>query len=223
MLENQKPSTPVLIEDLGMEYPTEKSKRKYRYGIYKCSCGKEFKAQSAHVKYGSTRSCGCLVIDGLRKISISHELSCHPLYHTWANIHKRTNNNRNKSLQYYGARGIKVCERWLSIENFIEDMHPTFKEGLSIDRIDVNGNYSPDNCRWVTKEIQSRNTRLLMCTNLSGYRGVHLIKSSKRWRALVGVNKKQIHLGVFETAIEAAKAYDAYVIENNLEHTINGV
>lgn len=135
----------------------------------------------------------------------------------------RCNNPKNKDYKYYGGRGITVCNRWLNIENFIEDMYQSHQEGLSLDRINVNGNYEKDNCRWATKEIQARNTRRIMITNKSGYRGVSFIKSRNKWGAKITIRTKKILLGTFKTALEAAKAYDKYIIENNLEHTLNGV
>ena len=126
-----------------------------------------------------------------------------------------------KKYKDYGGRGITVCERWHSIENFIEDMYPTYIEGLSLDRINVDGDYEPNNCRWVTKSIQARNTRLLMSTNTSGFRGVCWDKRVEKWRAYLSIKGKRIHLGYFDTPEEGAIAYNNYVIENNLEHTLN--
>lgn len=125
------------------------------------------------------------------------------------------------SYSRYGGRGIKVCERWLKVENFIQDMESSFNEGLSIDRIDVNGDYCPYNCRWTTKTIQSRNTSKISKRNNTGYRGVGYIKKNKNYRARIVIDYKDVHLGVFDTALEAAKAYDKYIIDNNLEHTRN--
>ena len=86
-----------------------------------------------------------------------------------------------------------------------------------------NGNYEKENCRWANKSTQQRNTRKLISTNKSGYRGVTWHKAKKKWNAQIKVNYKRIHLGSFLTALDGAKAYDKYVIDNNLEHTINGV
>lgn len=216
----------VLLKDLGLEYPTIASIKKRRYGLYKCFCGKEFKTQMQDVKSEKTKSCGCIkksMIVSRNKKNITHSLSSHRLYSTWKKMINRCNNPKNKDYKYYGGRGITVCNRWLNIENFIEDMYQSHQEGLSLDRINVNGNYEKDNCRWATKEIQARNTRRIMITNKSGYRGVSFIKSRNKWGAKITIRTKKILLGTFKTALEAAKAYDKYIIENNLEHTLNGV
>jgi hypothetical protein len=135
----------------------------------------------------------------------------------------RTNNIKNKRFSSYGGRGIKVCERWINVASFIDDMYPYYYIGLSLDRIDNDGDYEPENCRWTSNEIQNRNRRVIMSNNTSGYRGVTLDKISNKWSASIGVNKKVIRIGRFDTAISAAIAYDNYVISHNLEHTINNV
>ena len=132
------------------------------------------------------------------------------------------NTNRDYYLDY-GGRGIKVCDRWLDIRNFIEDMYPSYQEGLTLDRVDVDGNYEPDNCRWATKSTQAQNTRDIMKTNTSGYRGVSWDKRGKRWRVRIRVENKHIHLGYHQTALEGAKAYETYVRLNNLEHNFTPV
>lgn len=132
-------------------------------------------------------------------------------------------NNNDKSYVNYGGRGISVCDSWLSLENFISDMYPTFQEGLSIDRIDNNKGYFKDNCRWTDKMVQNRNTRKIRKNNKSGYRGVYFYKRDNIWAANIRVNNKAVYLGRFKTAFEGAKAYDKYIIDNNLEHTINGI
>ncbi len=225
IITQQTQIAPILIKDIGRLYPTEKSKQKARYGIYKCECGIEFKARTNDIKSGNTTSCGCyqkqMVIEAnLRRTT--HGMAGHRLYHTWTNMINRTTNQKYTKFKDYGGRGIKVCEEWLDINNFIDDMYPSYSEGLSIDRIDNNGNYEPNNCRWATKTTQHRNTRILRSTNTSGYRGVIFNKAINKWQAEI-VAGMRIYLGSFTTALEAAKAYDTYVMENNLEHTVNGV
>lgn len=82
----------------------------------------------------------------------------HPEYPRWRSMHQRCYYERNPSFKYYGARGIKVCQRWWSFENYLSDMGPA-PEGRSLDRIDNDGDYSPDNCRWATLSEQSLNVR----------------------------------------------------------------
>ena len=211
----EKDMTPIFLEDLGMRYSTEKSKKKYRYGLYQCQyCGKEFEAQISSIKRGNTKSCGCQS----KKYNNPHGLTQHRLYQTWKMMKDRCYNENAKAYKDYGARGIQVCERWMDINNFIEDMYPTWEEGLTLDRIDVNGNYEPDNCRWTTSNIQMQNTRDIMSTNKSGYRGVSWNKKLSKWVTQIVVNSIKIHIATYPTALEAAKAYERYVRLNNLEH-----
>lgn len=213
--ENQQKKELVLLEDLGMLYPNENSKRKYRFGIYRCYCGNEFNSQIRHIKSGNTKSCGC------GKGYHTHGLTNHRLYNIWHHMMNRCFNPKSKVYKYYGERGISVCEEWQDINNFISDMDSTYTDGLSIDRIDVNGNYEQSNCRWATKETQSRNTRLLMVTNTSGYRGVSFNKKNNKFIARITVSSKTIYLGCFDEAIDGAKAYNEFVVSNKLEHTLN--
>ena len=211
----EKDMTPILLEDLGMRYPNENSKERKRYGLYQCQyCGKEWEASTQAVKQGNTKSCGCQSI----KYRNPHGLYKHPLYQCWRDMKARCNNLKSKNYKNYGARGIKVCERWLDINNFIEDMYPTWEEGLSLDRIDVNEDYDPNNCRWVTQNIQSRNTKDIRITNTSGFRGASFNTKEGKWKSQICVCGDVIGLGTYTTALEAAKAYERYVRLNNLEH-----
>ena len=222
MLENNQKEI-ILLKDLGYLFPTEKSKQKAKYGLYRCYCGNEFKTLTASVKNGKTKSCGCYQKQRVLDTLGTHGLSNHRLYDTWNNIMGRCYNKNLPNYKDYGARGITVCERWLNVKNFIEDMYPSYQEGLSIDRINNDLGYSKDNCRWTTQTIQSRNTRILYSHNITGYRGVHLHKKMSKYVSVVSINNKNIVLGYFNTAIKAARIRDKYIIDNNLEHTLNGV
>ena len=212
---------PILIEDLGMIFPNSNSKQKRHYGIFKCNCGVFFKTSIFNVKSKNTISCGCHLSKTTSNRNKTHGFCKNKIYGTWCSMIQRCTKKESKNYKNYGGRGINVCGRWLKIENFIEDMYPSYKDGLSIDRIDVNGNYEPSNCRCVNSNIQARNTRILQSNNTSGYRGVSYSKIMKKWESKICVNYRQIKIGFFENKIDAAKAYNLYVIENNLEHSLN--
>jgi hypothetical protein len=203
----------ILLKDLGMQFPKDTSNEKKRYGLYRCHCGNEFRTITSSIKNGDSKSCGCL------KGNRSHNLKNHRLYSIWNQMIQRCNNQKHKYYNDYGARGITVCDEWLDINNFINDMFPSYQEGLSIDRIDNNKGYSKDNCRWTTKSIQARNTRVLQKNNTTGYRGV--VYYGNKFKTIIGINSQSIKIGIFNTSLEAAKAYDNYVILHNLEHTRN--
>ena len=212
---------PILIEDLGMLFATESSKHKRRFGLYKCGfCGNEFKANTYDINNGHIKSCGCYKSSKLSNRSKTHGLIETRLYRIWASIKDRVLNPKNKRYSDYGGRGITICEEWKNdfvpfynwaMENGYEE-----NKGLSIDRIDNDGNYEPSNCRWTTSIIQNRNKRIRK-DNTSGYKGVYFSKNQGKYKAQIKVNKIHIHLGLYPTALEGAIAYNNYVIENNLE------
>ena len=217
--EFEKDMTPILIKDLGRRYPTEKSKEKKRFGLYQCQyCGKEFEASVTNVTSRTTNSCGCFKKKQIIASNSSHGCAYHPLYHTWKGMKARCTNPKANYYKDYGGRGIQVCERWLDVRNFIEDMYPSYQEDLTLDRIDVSGNYELDNCRWTDANTQMRNTRDINSVNTSGYRGVSFSKRDNMYQSKIyyaGIHK---YLGSFQTALEAGKAYETYVRLNNLEH-----
>jgi hypothetical protein len=212
---------PILIKNLGMMYPTESSKKKARYGIYKCGfCGTEFRAITDNVVQGKTRSCGCYNKRRTSETHKTHGLFGTKLYNIWNSMKDRVFNIKNKAYKNYGGRGITICDEWKNdaeafynwaILNGYEE-----NKGLSIDRIDNDGGYYPENCRWTTRTIQGRNQRIYK-NNTSGYKGVYFRKDISKYKAYLAVEGKRIHLGTFPTAVEGAIAYNNYIIENNLE------
>ena len=210
-----------LIEDLGMLYPKLTSKQKSHFGLYKCICGTKFKAHMASIKNGTTSSCGCYRKQRITEVNKSHGQTTTLLYKVYSSMKDRCLNQKSRDFKYYGARGIIVCLEWRnSFETFYQwAISNGYIEGLSIDRVNNNGNYEPNNCRWATKSTQSRNQRILQVNNTSGYKGVR--KNGKNWYASITVNYKVIYLGTFSTAIDAAIAYNNYIDTNKLEHTKN--
>jgi len=138
------------------------SKTKRRFALFECSCGKSFEATILQVKNGNTKSCGCLRDNKIKEQGFknsTHGQRKHPLYKMWQGMLRRCNDPKDFGYYNYGGRGIKVCHRWKDINNFLEDMYNSYKPGLELDRIDVNGNYEPENCRWVTRKQNMNNMR----------------------------------------------------------------
>lgn len=124
-----------------------------------CDCGNEKLVYVSHLKSGSIKSCGCLCSELTTLKNYKHGLSDHLLYTTWLGMKSRCCNPCNKDYHSYGGRGIGVCSQWLnSFPQFVLDMGEKPK-GMTLDRINTDKDYSPDNCRWATILEQGRNTR----------------------------------------------------------------
>lgn len=124
----------------------------------RCSCGKETLVWQNGLKNGHTRSCGCLHTDTARTHGHSRAADYIPEYGVWLRMLSRCRNHRVPNWRLYGGRGITVCERWLCFSNFLADMGRR-PPGMTLDRINNNGNYEPGNCRWADWKTQNQNQR----------------------------------------------------------------
>ena len=209
--------TPKLIGETWRKYPTDTSTQKATYGLFECPyCRKEFEAVTYSIKRKNTKSCGCQKYTGL----ITHGVTKHRLYYIWFGLVDRCTSIKNNRYKDYGGRGITVCEEWLDVKNFIEDMYPSYMEGLSLDRIDNDKGYSLDNCRWADRTTQAINRRIQK-NNTSGFVGVSYHNGKARWAASAEVNYKKVHIGYYSTIEEAVQARDNYIIENKLPHKLS--
>lgn len=135
--------------------------------LCRCDCGNEKAINVEVLKKGKAQSCGCLRSEVLAKLRHRHgfcasrsegERNPKRIYSVWCAMLRRCNNPHCRDYPNYGGRGIKVCDRWMEFTNFLADMGETEK-GLTLDRIEVDGNYEPGNCRWVSRKDQCRNMR----------------------------------------------------------------
>lgn len=135
--------------------------------LCQCSCGSTCVVAGASLVSNNTKSCGCLFRDTVRSFSRTHGQSNTRAYTIWASMKQRCLNPNVAAYKYYGGRGVKVCDDWLQFSRFLADMgQPTPRAKL--ERIDNNGNYQMDNCRWATSREQSRNTRWNVILSFDG-------------------------------------------------------
>jgi len=167
-------------------YYAGKTKCGHSLWLFRCSCGNHHVTQPrAAIKSGD---CGCQL--GAR---ISAGVTRHgcsegsPAYKTWAGMIQRCTNKNQRSYKDYGGRGITVCERWLKFKNFYADMGERPSKEHSIDRIDVNGNYEPGNCRWATQAEQHANK-----TNNARWEFRGQVKCAFEWAAELGISIRTI-------------------------------
>lgn len=195
-----------ITEDLGY-LKCGKKGYGHTYVIAKClNCnGNSKKYCINHLRNGKTKSCGCFKKETSKKRLTTHGMINTRTYKSWADMKRRCYSENSTNYVRYGGRGIKICNEWIeSFENFYKDMGEA-PENMTLDRIDVNGDYCKKNCRWATHTEQAFNIRKRK-DNLSGRTGVSLHKASKKWRATISQYGKQINLGIFEVFEDAVKA-----------------
>jgi hypothetical protein len=190
------------------------------YWVFRCDCGKEKAIERTSVIRGSSTSCGCVAKDLTSKRAKIHghaKTDTKPpsqTYNTWASMVTRCEDPR-----WPIYADIKLCERWKTFTNFLEDMGVRPKN-KTIDRIDSSKGYYKENCRWATKAEQSRNTRKTKKPTSSKYRGVTWIKNRKKWRASSRIGSGRVVIGHFENEAEAALAYNEIVKVHHGEFAI---
>ena len=139
-------------------------------------------------------------------------------------VQRTTNPKSDAQIKAYLDKGIVICKEWLEDRELFYkwSQENGYTKDLTIDRRDNDKGYSPDNCRWVPRTTQQQNTCKIHKGNTSGFRGVSANNNSiMLWRARITANNKETQIGTYLTALEAAYAYDNYVLKNKLEHTIN--
>ncbi|WP_373750312.1 hypothetical protein [Jeotgalibaca porci] len=169
--------------------------------LCRCECGNESTPNGADLRSGKSRSCGCS--------HVTHGLSHHRTHNIFTQMKERCYNPKHISYPWYGEKGVEIHQGWLddfsSFYNWA--ISNGYSDALEIDRIDSAGDYTPNNCRWVTRTVQNVNQPNRV-DNTSGVKGVKWNKSRKKWEANIDVNKKRHYLGlydIFEEAVNARK------------------
>lgn len=164
-----------------------KSSEKNRYGVMwecLCDCGNKTVTMSRRIRDGSTKSCGCLA----NPHGHATKEKMTPTYNSWRSMKARCYDSSAISYKNYGGRGITVCPEWINdFARFLKDMGER-PEGTQIDRLDVNGNYTPENCRWATRKQDSRNRRTTRNLTIDG-----VTQTSVDWSEQLNVDLKLIN------------------------------
>ena len=156
--------------------------------LCKCDCGKTIVTIGNLLKSGKSKSCGCKKIETCGDTHRIHGKSNTRLYIAWQHMKQRCCNPKNDRYKYYGGRGISICEDWMQFEPFEQwALSNGYEDELTIDRIDVNGDYCPENCRWVTWETQQNNKRNNNIIEAFGEK-----RTLAEWSKISGVNRTTI-------------------------------
>lgn len=189
-------------------YISPKGKRATKW-VCKCDCGNICSVVSTKLRNGHTSSCGCFKYDMILHHGHNKPGKRTAVYRVYDNMKGRCYNSNATGYENYGGRGITVCDRWLEPSpqgflNFLEDMGDK-PEGMLLDRIDPNKEYSKENCRWINRSLSNFNRRRLD-KNVSGRTGISWLESCSRWIARITKDSEEIILGYFCSFEDAIKA-----------------
>ena len=165
---------------------TKQGRRKWEC---RCDCGKTTWVVTNNLLSGKTKSCGCWNEEVKSKTHTKHGMSQSRIYRIWSNMKARCECKTNDAYSLYGRRGISVCKEWHDFETFEKwAMKSGFQKGMSLDRINVNGDYSPDNCKWATPAEQANNRRNTIYLEYNGEK--HTISE---WAEKLGINRSTLN------------------------------
>jgi hypothetical protein len=183
-------------------------KNRKQMWLCKCDCGNECYRDTSAIATGRVQSCGCLQKKATSEAKKTHGMADSRLYRTWGHMKHRCSNPNDKHYHRYGGRGILVCKEWLSFENFMAwALENGYEESLTIDRVDNNGDYSPENCRWIPHEKNSTkrfldNPRVLPVN-------VYHSKHGDRYQAHAWSGH---YIGTYDTIAQAKQAVEAALV-----------
>lgn len=157
--------------------------------ICQCDCGNTVIVRTADLMSGNTKSCGCYKIDGIKNRRTKHKMSRSPLYGVWNTMKSRCCNPKSEKYKNYGGRGITICDEWLHDFQAFYDwaIANGYREDLTIDRKDVNGNYCPENCRWATQKEQASNKTNNRMITLEGE-----TRTLQEWCKITGISPSTV-------------------------------
>lgn len=193
--------------------------------IFKCDCGAFVSKSASRVLSGHCKSCGCRK----KSVATKHGLSADVFYHTWWSMMQRCYNTANHNFNRYGGRGIKVCDAWHDVVEFVswaKATSPSERRDYTLDRIDVNGDYCPSNCRWASSKLQANNRRNNTLYTIDGITKTftqwcdeYCISDDVAWERIHKLNWGPLE--AFSTPVSSKSKRYRYVTINGETHTVS--